>query len=192
MVKARTGLARVIELIPDQIETKCSILPMTVKGGYVVSDIHTDILKLVVIERHKATGNRGVGLVKGFGLKAGAIAGTVAHDSHNIIATGTTDEDILAAVSRVQKIQGGLVVVGNRKVIAEISLPVAGLMSDKRLDVVVDDLAAIDRAVRGLGTTLEHPFGKLSFLALPVIPELKLTDRGLVDVKQFKFVDLFV
>jgi adenine deaminase len=192
MVKARTGLARVIELIPDQIETKCSILPMTVKGGSVVSDIHTDILKLVVIERHKATGNRGVGLVKGFGFKAGAIAGTVAHDSHNIIATGTTDEDILAAVSRVQKIQGGLVVVGNRKVIAEISLPVAGLMSDKRLDVVVDDLAAIDRAVRGLGTTLEHPFGKLSFLALPVIPELKLTDRGLVDVKQFKFVDLFV
>jgi len=192
MVKAKTGLARVIELIPDRIETKCSIMPVTVQGGYVVSDIHNDILKLVVIERHKATGNRGVGLVKGLGLKAGAIAATVAHDSHNIITTGITDEDILAAVSRVQKIQGGLVVVNNRKVIAEIPLPVAGLMSDKRLDVVVNKLAEIDLAVKGLGVTCEHPFGILSFLALPVIPELKLTDRGLVDVKQFRFVDLFV
>lgn len=192
MMKAKTGSARVIELIPDQIETKCLILPVTVQGGYVVSDIQRDILKLVVIERHQATGNRGFGLIKGLGLKAGAIAATVAHDSHNIITTGITDEDILAAVSRLQKIQGGLVVVNNRRVIAEISLPVAGLMSDKRLDVVVNKLAEIDLAVKGLGVTLEHPFGILSFLALPVIPELKLTDRGLVDVKQFKFVDLFV
>lgn len=192
MVKAKTGLARVIELIPDRIETKCSIMPVTAQGGNVVSDIHNDILKLVVIERHKASGNRGVGLIKGLGLKAGAIAATVAHDSHNIITTGITDEDILAAVSRVQKIQGGLVVVNNRKVIAELPLPVAGLMSDKRLDVVVNKLAEIDLAVKGLGVTCEHPFGILSFLALPVIPELKLTDRGLVDVKQFKFVDLFV
>jgi adenine deaminase len=192
LVKAKTGLARVIEIIPDQIETKCSILPMTVQGGYVVSDIHTDVLKLVVIERHHATGNRGFGLIKGLGLKSGAIASTIAHDSHNIIATGSTDEDIVAAVSRLRKIQGGLVVVNNRQVIAEISLPVAGLMSDKRLDVVVEKLAEIDRAVKGLGTTLEHPFGILSFLALPVVPELKLTDRGLVDVKQFRFVDLFV
>jgi len=192
MVKAKTGLARVIELIPDQIETKCSILPVTVQGGYVVSDIQRDILKLVVIERHKATGNRGFGLIKGLGLKSGAIASTVAHDSHNIITSGVADEDILAAVVRVQKIHGGLVVVNNRKVIAEIALPVAGLMSDKGLDFVVNKLAEIDAAVKGLGTSLEHPFGMLSFLALPVIPELKLTDRGLVDVKQFTFVDLFV
>jgi adenine deaminase len=191
-LKAKTGHARVIELIPDQIETICSIMPVTVQGGYVVSDTRKDILKLLVIERHKATGNRGIGLLKGLGLKAGAIAATVAHDSHNIIAAGTTDEDILAAVSRVQKIQGGLVAVNNRKVMAEISLPVAGLMSDKRLDYVVNRLAEIDSAIKGLGVTIEHPFGMLSFLALPVIPELKLTDKGLVEVKSFKIVDLFV
>jgi adenine deaminase len=192
MVKARAGRARVIELITDQIDTKCLIMPVTAQGGYVVSDIRRDILKLVVIERHKATGNRGFGLLKGLGLKSGALAASVAHDSHNIITCGVADEDILAAVSRVQKLQGGLVVVNNRKVIAEISLPVAGLMSDKRLDLVADKLAKIDSAVRRLGVTCEHPFGILSFLALPVIPELKLTDRGLVDVKQFRFVDLFV
>ena len=191
-LKAKSGRARVIELIPDQIETKCSILSVTVQGGSVVSDIQKDILKLVVIERHKATGNRGFGLIKGLGLKAGAIAATVAHDSHNIITSGTTDEDILAAVSRVQKIHGGLVVVNNGKVVAEIPLPVAGLMSDKPLDVVVKKLTELDSAIKGLGVTIEHPFGILSFLALPVIPELKLTDKGLVDVKQFKIVDLFV
>jgi adenine deaminase len=192
MLKAETGRARVIELIPEQIETKCSIMPVTVQGGYAVSDTERDILKLIVIERHKATGKRGFGLIKGLGLKRGALAATVAHDSHNIITAGVSDEDILAAVSRVQKIQGGLVVVNNRKVMAEIPLPIAGLMSNKPLDFVVKRLAEIDSALKGLGVTIAHPFGVLSFMALPVIPELKLTDKGLVDVGQFKFVDLFV
>jgi adenine deaminase len=190
--KAKTGYARVIELIPDQIETKCTVMPAAAKDGYVVSDIKRDILRLFVVERHKATGNVGMGLVKGLGLRSGAIASTVAHDSHNILAAGVSDNDILCAISRLRKIHGGLVVVNNEKIIAEAPLPIAGLMSDKPLDHVVKRLKKIDRAVKELGATIEHPFGTLSFLALPVIPELKLTDRGLVDVKQFKIVDLFV
>ncbi len=189
---AKLPSARVIELIPDQIETKCSVMPVSSKNGFVVPDIDRDILKLVVIERHRATGRRGIGLVKGLGLKSGAIASTVAHDSHNIIAAGTSDQDILLAVSRIQRMHGGLAVVNKGKVLAEIPLPVAGLMSDKPLSFVLSRLENIERAVRELGVTIEHPFGALSFLALPVIPDLKLTDKGLVDVKQFKIVDLFV
>ncbi len=145
-----------------------------------------------MIDRHTASGSIGIGLVRGFGLRSGAIASTVAHDSHNIIVVGTDDDDILTAVSAIRSMQGGLVVVNKRKVLAGIPLPVAGLMSDKPLDHVVRRLKKIDQAVRKLGVTAVHPFGVLSFLALPVIPELKLTDRGLVDVKRFRFVNLFV
>jgi adenine deaminase len=191
-LKAKTDRARVIELIPDQIETKNAIMPVSMRNGFVTPDLDRDILKLVVIERHKATGNKGIGLVKGLGMKSGAIAATVAHDSHNIIATGVSDEDIFCAISRIQKLQGGLVAVRNGKVFAEVPLPIGGLMSDKPLDYVVERLQKIDQAVKDLGVMIEHPFGTLSFLALPVIPELKLTDKGLVDVNQFKIVDLFV
>jgi adenine deaminase len=145
-----------------------------------------------VIERHHASGNIGFGLVKGFGLKSGALASTVAHDSHNIIVVGVDDEDILTAVREIKKLHGGLVVVNGKKVMAALSLPVAGLMSDKPIDLVVKKLRGIEDAVRQLGAAIEHPFGVLSFLALPVIPELKLTDKGLVAVDKFKLVDLFV
>ncbi len=191
-IRAKTGQARVIELIPDRIETRHTILPVSTQSGFISSDTERDILKLMVLERHKSTGNMGLGLVKGFGIRSGAIASTVAHDSHNLIAVGVSDDDLLAAVSEIKKIQGGLVVVNNKKVLAEIPLPVAGLLSDKPLDYVVRNLAKIEKAVKGLGVKIKHPFGTLSFLALPVIPELKLTDKGLVDVNQFKFVDLFV
>jgi adenine deaminase len=191
-IRAKSGTARVIEVIPDQIETKLAILPVPVMNGEAVPDTDRDILKVAVIERHRATGNIGLGLVKGFGLKSGAIAGSVAHDSHNIIVVGTNDEDILTAAAEIKKLQGGLVVVRGNKVLAEIALPVAGLMSDKPLDHVVGKLSEIEAAVKSLGAEIRHPFGTLSFLALPVVPELKLTDRGLVDVKQFRFVDLFV
>jgi adenine deaminase len=191
-IKAKTGHARVIELIPDQIETKHSVLPVSAQNGFVFSDTERDVLKLMVVERHKATGNIGIGLVKGFGIRSGAIAATVAHDSHNVIAMGVSDDDILVAVSEIKKLQGGLVVVNKKKVLAAIPLPVAGLMSDKPLSYVVKKLAKVEEAVKGLGVKIKHPFGILSFLALPVIPELKLTDKGLVDVNQFKIVDLFV
>ena len=192
LIRTKTGKARVIELIPDQIETKHAILPVSSRNGYISSDTERDILKLIVLERHKSTGNMGFGLVKGFGIRTGAIASTVAHDSHNLIAVGASDDDILVAVSEIRKLQGGLVVVNKRKVLAEIPLPVAGLMSDRPLDYVVENLVKVEEAVKRLGVKIKHPFGILSFLALPVIPELKLTDKGLVDVNRFKIVDLFV
>jgi adenine deaminase len=165
---------------------------VTVRDGFVVSDPERDVLKLLVIERHKATGNRGFGLLKGLGLKAGALASTVAHDSHNIVAVGVSDEDILAAIERVQQMHGGLAVVRRGRVLADLPLPVAGLLSTRPLAAVVRMLSSVDAAAGSLGVPVKHPFGTLSFLALPVIPDLKLTDQGLVDVRQFDFVDLFV
>lgn len=191
-MKARTSRVRVIELIPNQIRTKQSVYPASTRNGHLVSDPERDILKLIVLERHRASGNRGLGLVKGFGLKSGALASTVAHDAHNLIVVGVSDEDILAAIRELRRIRGGFVVANNGKIIASLSLPVAGLMSDKPLDRVVKELSEIDGAVRQLGIRVEQPFSTLSFLALPVIPELKLTDKGLVDVNKTAIVDLFV
>ena len=157
-------------------------------GGVVVPDTERDILKLVVVERHKATGNIGLGLVTGFGLKKGALASSIAHDSHNIVAVGTNDADIFTAVKEVEKLQGGLVVAADSRVLASLALPIAGLLSAEPLEVVVDKLEKLEQIARYLGTTLPSPFATLSFLALPVIPELRLTDLGLVDVNAFKLV----
>jgi len=140
------------------------------------------------VERHKATGNIGLGLVMGFGLKKGALASSIAHDSHNIIAVGTNDEDILAAVKEIDRLQGGLVVTAGSKVLASLPLPIAGLLSDEPLEVVVDKLERLEKVAADLGTTLPSPFSTLSFLALPVIPELRLTDLGLVDVNEFRLI----
>lgn len=191
-LRAKTDKARVIELIPDQIETRQSVMPISSRNGYVVSDTERDVLKLLVIERHRATGNIGFGLVKGFGLKSGALASTVAHDSHNIIVVGTNDDDMFAAVSAIKKLQGGMVAVKRGKVMAALPLPLAGLISDRAAGVVAAQMKDVRRAARQLGAALDEPFSALSFLALPVVPELKLTDKGLVDVKQFTFVELFV
>jgi len=141
-----------------------------------------------VVERHRASGNVGLGLVKGFGLKRGALASSVAHDSHNIIAVGVNDPDILAAIAEIEKLQGGLVVCADQKVLASLPLPVAGLLSPEPLDVVVSLHEGVERAAAGLGRLPPAPFALLSFLALPVIPELRLTDLGLVDVAEFKLV----
>jgi len=151
-------------------------------------DISRDILKLVVVERHRATGNIGVGLVTGFGLQRGAIASSIAHDSHNIVAVGTGDEDILAAVKEIERLQGGLVVVAGGKVAGSLSLPIAGLLSDKPLETVVSKLEELEQLARDSGATLPSPFSTLSFLTLTVIPELRLTDLGLVDVNEFKLI----
>jgi len=181
--------APVIELVPGQIITKKRLERVKVSGGVVVPDIDKDILKLVVVERHKATGNIGVGLVTGFGLKRGALASSIAHDSHNIIAVGTGDEDIFTAVKEVERLRGGLVVAVDGKVLASLALPVAGLLSDEPLEVVVAGLEKLERLAVDLGTTLPSPFATLSFLALPVIPELRLTDLGLVDVNEFRLIE---
>jgi len=178
----------VIEVVPGQIITRKKLEKVRAVDGVIVPDTSRDILKLVVVERHKATGNVGLGLVGGFGLKRGALASSIAHDSHNIIAVGTSDEDIFAAVKEVERLQGGLVAVDGGKVSASLSLPIAGLLSDEALETVVAELEKLERVAEDLGTTLPSPFATLSFLALPVIPELRLTDLGLVDVKEFRLV----
>ncbi|MAF85099.1 MAG: adenine deaminase [Dehalococcoidales bacterium] len=178
----------VIEIVPGQIITRKRVEKVKVADGVVVPDVDRDILKLVVVERHRATGNIGLGLVKGFGLKRGALASSIAHDSHNIVAVGASDEDIFSAVKEVERLHGGLAVIAGGKVLAGLALPIAGLLSDEPLEVVVDKLEGLEQLARDLGTTLKSPFATLSFLALPVIPELKLTDLGLVDVNEFRLI----
>ena len=186
------GLARVIGIIPDQIITKTLLLSPRVVDGKVDSDMGLDILKMAVVERHRATGNVGLGLVQGFGLARGALASSVAHDSHNIVVAGTTDDDMLAAVLAVKQMGGGLVCVAEGKVLAGLPLPVAGLLSERRMQDVAEGIAGCIDAAQKLGCRLKDPFMTLSFLCLPVIPELKLTDMGLVDVNAFRLVPLFL
>ncbi|MHB9154640.1 MAG: adenine deaminase [Endomicrobiales bacterium] len=183
--------AWVIELIRDQIITGKALLSPKVLDKRVVSDTGRDILKLVVVERHLASGNIGKGLVRGFGLKKGAIASSVAHDSHNIIAVGADDESLYHALVAVIKMGGGLAVTDGASVLGTLPLPVAGLMSERPLTELVSGLNELLRITKQLGTRVPDPFITLSFLALPVIPRLKLTDKGLVDVEKFKLVRLF-
>jgi len=179
----------VIEIVPGQIVTRKRIEKVKVVDGGVVPDLSRDILKLVVVERHQATGNVGLGLVKGFGLKQGALASSVAHDSHNIVAVGTTDLDILKAIEEVARLQGGLVACARGEIIGCLPLPVAGLLSLEPLKVVVDRHDALESTTAKLGNLPPAPFSLLSFLALPVIPELRLTDLGLVDVATFQIIN---
>ncbi len=178
----------VIEIIPEQVATKKRVEKVKVVDGMIVPDLEKDILKLVVVERHKASGNIGLGLVKGFGLKQGALASSVAHDSHNIIAVGANDFDILKAIEEITRLQGGLVACANHKVLASLPLPIAGLLSPEPLEVVVAQFEQLEKAAASLGNLPPAPFSILSFLALPVIPELRLTDLGLVDVVAFKLI----
>ncbi len=178
----------VIEVIPGQIITRKTVRKVRVAGGFIMPDTERDILKLAVQERHRATGNIGLGLVSGFGLKHGALASSIAHDSHNIVVVGTNDADIMAAVKEIERRHGGLVAVSGGKVLAGLSLPVAGLLSDKPLEKVVAGLEGLEKVAQEMGAVLPSPFATLSFLALPVIPELRLTDLGLVDVNEFKLL----
>jgi len=179
----------VIQIVPGQIATKKVVEKIQAVDGVVACNLERDILKLVVVERHKASDNIGVGLVKGFGLKKGALASSVAHDSHNVIAVGADDLDILKAIEEIKRLQGGLVVCANLEIIASLPLPIAGLLSPEPLDVVVSQYEHVEKAAASLGNLPPSPFAILSFLALPVIPELRLTDLGLVDVVQFKLID---
>jgi len=178
----------IIEIVPGQIITRKRWEKVKVVDGLVVPDVSRDILKLVVVERHKATGNIGLGLVTGFGLKEGALASSIAHDSHNIVAVGTNDADILTAVKEIERLQGGLVAVAGGKVLSRLALPIAGLLSDEPLEIVVGKLNELEQVAACLGTKLPSPFSTLSFVALPVIPELRLTDLGLVDVGRFELL----
>jgi adenine deaminase len=179
----------VIEIVPGQIITNHKTTDIKAKDSYVIPDMENDILKAAVVERHHATGNIGLGLVSGFGLRKGALASSIAHDSHNIAAVGASDEDIFAAVKEIERLGGGLAVVADGKVLESLALPIAGLLSDQPLEAVVDRLTKVEKAAFSLGTGLSSPFSTLSFIALPVIPELRLTDMGLVDVLEFKILE---
>jgi adenine deaminase len=183
--------ARVIHAIPGQIVTGQSVEEMKVVDGIAVTDPERDLLKIAVIERHQGTGNVGVGFVRGFGLERGAIASTVAHDNHNIVVVGASDEDMIAAARAVAETGGGQAVVADGQVLTSVPLPIAGLMSDLPLEEVRDRVEAMGAASRELGGTLPDPLMTMSFLALAVIPELKITDHGLVDVNKFEVVPLF-
>ncbi|MBM4273303.1 MAG: adenine deaminase [Deltaproteobacteria bacterium] len=184
-------LVKVIGLIPGQLLTRKLVLSAPVKDGRLVVDVGRDLLKLAVLERHRGTGNVGLGVVHGFGLKRGALAATVAHDSHNLIVLGADEADMMAAAEFLIKINGGLTAVAGGRVLAYLPLPIAGLISPQSLEEVAAAYARLQEAYRELGGGLADPFMVLSFLALPVIPELKLTDLGLVDVNRFQVVPLW-
>jgi adenine deaminase len=194
-IPAKPGKAcmRVIEVIPGQIITRNRIVEANIDNMQAVADTYRNIAKLAVFERHHKTGNVGLGFVHGLGLERGAIASSVAHDSHNLIVAGMNDMDMLVAAKFLATIGGGLAVADNGKIIASLSLPIAGLISNQKIDYVISGLSTVNLASKALGSnTVNDPFMLLSFLSLPVVPSLKLTDKGLVDVDKFQIVDLWV
>ncbi|MBI5043500.1 MAG: adenine deaminase [Nitrospirae bacterium] len=187
LIKAKDKI-NVIGLIPNEILTRWLRLKPKIKNGMAVSDAKRDILKIAVVDRHKASGNIGCGFVKGIGLKNGAIATSIAHDSHNIISVGGSDKDMAVAINRIIAMKGGLVIVKDGRALCELPLPIAGLMSDKSAKSVADGLDKLERIAKRLGAKTEHPFITLSFLSLPVIPELRVTDLGVVDVMKGEII----
>jgi adenine deaminase len=189
---AESRQVRIIGAIPDQLITQHLIEDTPNAEGQVIADTGRDILKMVVIERHMATGRVGKGLVRGVGLQQGAIASTVAHDHHNLVVIGADDRSMHTAARTLAETQGGMAAALGDNVLAKLPLPIAGLMSDQPIERVRDQMAEMLRAAHQLGSPLHDPFMAMSFLALPVIPSLKLTDHGLVDVDKFELVSLFV
>jgi len=180
----------VMHVKENRIDTERSVEPAAVCDGHLVADASRDLAKLVVIERHRASGEIGRAFVSGFNLQRGAMASSVAHDAHNIIVVGMSDEDMMAAAVRLVKMRGGLVVAAGGSILAEVPLPVAGLVSDEPAEAVASKLRDICSAARQLGCQLEQPFMALSFLSLSVIGKLKLTNLGLIDVEQFRAISL--
>ncbi len=183
---------RVIEIHPTLPTTQMRTLNLKIRKGEVQSDTDRDILKIVVVDRHSGHGTVGTALVKGFGLKSGALGSSVAHDHHNLIVVGTSDREILAVIQHLQEMQGGLIAVRDGKLTAQLPLPIAGLLSDYPVDEVVKRLKKLKAAAKILGCELPNPFMTLSFVSLPTIPECGLTDRGLVDVLAHKIVSVLI
>ncbi len=191
-VEAGAGQARVIGIVPDQLVTDSLTEEILVRDGQAVSDPTRDILKMAVIERHRASGAVGLGFVKGLGLQQGALASSVAHDHHNLVVIGVDDESMLAAARRTADLGGGMVAANGTQILAELPLPIAGLMVDAPVKDVRTRLDEVLDAAASLGSTLRDPFMAMSFLALEVIPSLKLTDQGLIDVERFEKVPLWI
>jgi adenine deaminase len=191
LVPAGGAAMRVIGAVGDQVVTQHLLLKPTLRDGEAVADPARDLLKLAVIERHRGTGNVGLGFIQGIGLQRGAIASTVCHDHHNLIVTGADDMSMMTAVRAVVEMGGGEVVADGDRVLERLPLPIAGLMSDRPITEVYRNQNAMLEAAAGLGCSIPDPFMTLSFMALEVIPSLKLTDQGLVDVDRFALVDLW-
>ncbi len=189
-IRATGASVRAIGLIPEQVVTEALAREPLVEGGLALADPERDLAKIAVVERHLATGRMGIGFLAGSGLRRGALASTVAHDAHNLVVVGMADRDMAFAVERLAEIGGGIVAVEDLRVVAECPLPIAGLLSDARLPDVIAQSRACNEAAHALGWTGATPFLTLSFLALSVIPQLKITDRGLVDVDRFELVPL--
>lgn len=181
---------KVIEIVPHQIVTKTALEVPRIIDDHMVSDTTRDILKLVVVERHRATGNVGVGFVRGFGLQRGALGSTVAHDAHNVVIVGANDDDITAAIKALEEMRGGQVAAADERILASLPLPIAGLVSDQPLETVIDSINNLNAAAEKLGCKLDAPFMTLSFMSLSPIPELKLTDQGLVDAVKMELTSL--
>lgn len=194
MVSAKDGKhkVRVIHARDGSLITNAETHTLAASDGYVHPDLDKDIATIAVTERYMKGGNIGVGFIRGFGIKEGAIASSIAHDSHNIITVATTPEDALMAVSTVSQGNGGIAAVNGRKILATLPLPIAGIITDEPVDKVARKLEAVRKAASDLGCQLEHPFLTLSFMALPVIPELRITDKGLVDAEQMKVVPILL
>jgi adenine deaminase len=191
-VKQKAVRVRTIGVIPGSIYTRYLESEAPVLDGNVVADPDTDVLKIAVFERHKGTGNVGLGFINGLGVKEGSVASTVGHDSHNLVVAGTTDADMLAAAKVLIGSGGGMVAVRDQKVLAHLPLPIAGLMSDRTVETVSGQIEELKDAWSKLGSTLPSPYVALSFTTLSVIPELRITDKGLLDAVHFKFVSPIV
>jgi adenine deaminase len=191
-VPARGSRIRLITLVPGQILTRSDIVDARIVNGSVAADPGRDLLKLAVVDRYSGKGRTGIGFVRGFGLGGGALASSVAHDSHNVICVGANDEDMKAAAGEVVQMGGGLCVASGGRVLAALPLTIAGLMSEGSLPEVRSGIDAVTDAAKSMGAVPADPLMTLSFLALPVIPALKLTDAGLIDVEAFRPVSLFV
>lgn len=190
-IKCGRAVIRVIGLVEGQIFTEEEHLEVDIVNGVVSSDPSKDVLKICVVERHRGSGRVGLGFVRGFGLKSGAMASTVAHDSHNIIVVGVDDRDMYSAILRLKEINGGFVIVEGGRVVSELPLPVAGLMSNLDAEEISERVRALREEARRLGCRVRDPFMTLSFLSLPVVPRLKITDHGLIDSEKLRVVSLF-
>jgi adenine deaminase len=184
--------ARVIGVRPDSLVTAALVDEPPIRDGEALADPSRDLLKIAVIERHMASGAVGKGFVRGMGLREGALASSVAHDHHNLIVVGADDASMMTAARRVSALHGGMVVACGQRVVAEVPLPLGGLMSAEPVETVCAQLEALVAAARALGSPLHDPFMAMSFLSLEVIPALKVTDRGLVDVGRMAFVPLWI
>ncbi len=188
---AKTVKTRVIEIIPNRVGTYERFEELDVKNGFVEADTEKDVMKMAVIERHHETGTKGFGFIKGFGFRKGAMAQTVAHDAHNLLVAGTNDEDMALAANTLIECGGGLCAVANGKVLAVVPLPIAGLMNDSSVEEMAALVKKLDDAWKEMGCVINSPYMTMAIVPLACLPELRLTNRGLVDCRTFSFVDLF-